>query len=277
MNMVAFNYARWIAKRITSSMNVDRKIFIIGGPGTGKSMTGFALAKKLAKWVSYYKYGNFDHADEFFKFDKDHIAVINTLDLIHVMTAKLVKHSIKIIDDCGSAQGFTGRRAMSAENIDMASIYGTNRTDNGVTIYCVQDETFTDLRMRKLADDVIDLNDYIQRGPLRIGKLWKLKRDKQNNKKINKARFMTYDNGHWLSIESFSTFLPEPEDKKKYDELRKVKEAENSRTISERYTKIIVNDKVEQEKQRCPYCNSIRLYYSSKYNRTTCRGCGKTL
>jgi hypothetical protein len=274
--MVLFNYARWVAKEVTGPKNIDKKIFITGPSGSGKSMAGLRLALAVKRWISHYNHGNFDHADDYFQFDKDHIAIIDTEDLIHVMTTKLRKNSIKIIDDCGTSVGFTNRRAMSNENLDIASIYSTNRVRNGVTIYCVQDEKFTDLRMRKLANENIDFTEYIQKGPYRVAKLRKMKMDERAKGGVKKCRFMTYDCGQWVTIETIAIDLPADEPKAKYDEMREKAEDKNTRTINDRYKKLTSNEEIENNKPRCPYCNSTRLYYSKKLNKTTCRGCGRT-
>jgi ABC-type dipeptide/oligopeptide/nickel transport system ATPase component len=100
--LVLFNLARWIAKEVTGPKNTDKKIFIVGPGGSGKSMTGVRLARAVARWISYYNHnGIFAHDKEYFEFDKDHIAIISTKDLLHVMTNRLKKNSVKIIDDCG--------------------------------------------------------------------------------------------------------------------------------------------------------------------------------
>jgi hypothetical protein len=279
-----FNFARWVAKQITNNKkNIDIKIFIVGPAGSGKSMTGLTLALLLDKYVAYFVYGKDEymkHIGEFFSFDPNHIAIINTQDLIHVMTTMLCKHSIKVIDDCGAAEGFTSRRSMSTANIDIASIYGTNRVHNGVTIYCVQDTTFTDVRMRKLANVVIDLTNYVEVGNDKIGvvrmaQLRKIRMDKKAKSGINECRFMTYENGQWVTQESIACFMPPAEFKDKYDKMRNLKEAENSKAINEKYSLIIKQEETENEKPRCPYCNSTQLYYSEKKNVTKCKGCGR--
>lgn len=256
-----FNLARWVAKEITGPKNVDKKIFIVGGAGDGKSMTGVAFARAVAKWISYYRYGNFDHIDEFYTFDKDHVAVISQKDLIHVMTKRLVKNSVKIIDDCGASKGFTNRRAMSTENLDIVSIYGTNRVQNGATIICVQDTDFTDLRMRMLANVIIDLTDYYQDGPCRMAKLWKITKDSNAKGKIRKRRFMTYENGEWITIESIACFMPTLEDRKMYDDLRDIKEKENTDSINEKYDKLVEAEKTEDSRPKCVHCGSKQLEY----------------
>lgn len=256
-----FNFARWAAKRIRSKKNVDLKIFVVGGPGDGKSMTGVILAKRIAKWLSYFEYGDFDHINEFYKFDGDHVAVISTKDLLHVMSKRLNKNSGKILDDCGSSKGFTNRRSMSNENLDMVSIYGTNRTQNGYLIVCVQDVDFTDPRMKWLANVVIDLTDYYQDGPFRMAKLYKITKDKKRKGGIRLSRFMTYEHGEWVTIESIACFLPPEDEKKPYDDLRDAKEGENSHVINEKYKKIEKQEEIESAKPRCKYCNSSQLEY----------------
>lgn len=273
--MTLFNYSRWIAKQVTGPKNIDKKIFITGPSGCGKSMAGLRLALAVAKWISFYNHNNFDHLEEYFKFDKDHIAIINTIDLMHVMTTKLRKNSVKIIDDCGTSVGFTNRRAMSKENLDIASIYGTNRVRNGVTIYCVQDEKFTDLRMRKLANENIDFNDYIQEGPFRIAKLRKMKMDEKAKGGIKKCRFMTYDCGQWVTQETIAFDLPDPVIKKIYDKRREAEEDKNSRMINQRYKDLSDKAEIELNKNHCPYCNSTKLYHGKNY--VKCQGCGRRL
>lgn len=272
--MTAFNYSRWIAKEVTGPKNIDKKIFVVGPAGSGKSMTGLALAEAVSKWISYYNHKDMAHAGEYFAFDQDHIAVIDTTDLIHVMTTPLKNNSIKIIDDCGASIGFTNRRSMSRENLDLASIYGTNRVRNGVTIYCVQDINFTDLRMKKLANEIIDLTDFYQRGPFRIARLWRIRMNGENRKGITKCRFMTYERGQWVTQESIAVFLPTDELRLKYEALRVEKEAANANMIRDKYTRLVEKTTQVENKERCPKCNSPRLYKGKKTSHKTCRECG---
>jgi DNA-directed RNA polymerase subunit RPC12/RpoP len=162
---------------------------------------------------------------------------------------------------------------MSDENLDIASVYGTNRVQNGVTIYCVQDTTFTDIRMRKLADIVIDLTEWYQSGRFRIAKLRKIRMDKNSKPGIKEVRFMTYEHGEWVTQENIACELPDPDTKKLYDEMRERKEAENSKAINRKYNKMLENEEIEDNRPRCPHCNSTRLYHSKKGVR--CNGCGR--
>lgn len=270
--MTLFNYARWIAKEVTGNKNIDKKIFVVGPAGSGKSMTGMALAPAVAKWISYYNHGNFDHQKDYFTFDKDHVAVINMNDLIHVMANRLIKNSVKIIDDCGASKGFTNRRSMSTENLDIVSIYGTNRVQNGVTIICVQDSDFTDIRMRKLANETIDLNDYYQAGPCRMAKLFKIRMDRYSKNGIRQCRFMTYEHGVWVTQESIACFLPPPDLMAQYDALRVEKERENTQMIYDKYLKLAEKGTVDKNKLRCPACTSTDIYPGKKHN--SCHKCG---
>lgn len=238
-------------------------------------MTGVRFADALKRWISYYNHNQiFAHGDEYFTFDTEHVAVISTKDLIHVMTNRLKRNSIKIIDDCGASKGFTSRRSMSTENLDVASIIGTNRTQNGVCIICVQDTSFADIRMRMLADILIDLTEYTQSGRFRMGVLRKIKKDKTHRDGVKLCRFMTYEHGVWVTQETIACEMPNRELKLKYDELRDAKEAENSKMINDKYNKMLEMQDAEDRKQRCPYCNSTQLYYSDKNNTTKCKGCG---
>jgi hypothetical protein len=275
--MTLFNYSKWVARQITNkSKNVDKKIFIIGPAGSGKSKTGLTLAVAIARWVSYYVYGDFDHWKEFFNFDPDHVAVIDTSDLVALMIKKLKRFSIKIVDDCGTAEGITARRSMSQANLDTVSIYGTNRTDNGVTIICVQDTSFTDKRMRMLADEVIDLNEFVQQGPVRIGKLWKVRMDRNSKYGMRLCRFMTYNNGQWVTIEGIACFMPDQPGHGidgEYNKLRKTKQDAQSEKMSSKYKKIEQDIEIQNERQKCPYCNSIQLRQRSKGLK--CEKCGR--
>jgi hypothetical protein len=275
--MTLFNFGKWAARQVTDSeKNVDLKIFIIGGPGTGKSKTGLALAKSVRRWTSFFLCGDFDHAEDYFSFDEDHIAVIDTNDLVNVMIKKLRKHSTKIVDDCGTAKGINARTSMTEETQDIVSIYGTNRTDNGITIICVQDTTFADKRMRMLADVVIDLTDYYQEGPFRMAKLSKIRMDSSAKYGIRKCRFMTYEHGEWLTVESIACFMPDLPNQgidKQYNDLRKIKQDAQSLMIAEKFKKASQAKEVQDERPRCPYCNSTRLYHGKSGQR--CNNCGK--
>lgn len=275
--MTLFNYSKWIAKEVTGPKNIDKKIFVVGPAGSGKSMTGLKLAHSVARWISYYNHNeSFDHADKYFKFDSDHIAVIDTGDLIHVMTTPLERNSVKVIDDCGASVGFTNRRSMSKENLDIVSIYGTNRTRNGVTIICIQDTDFGDVRLRKLANEIIDLNDYYQVGPFRVAKLSKIKMDKRAKNGIRPCRFMTYEHGVWVTQEGIACTLPPAKLKDEYDKLREVKESANAEMINKKYNQL--SGKIESvnknDKFKCPSCKSADTRYSKKTMSCYCRRCG---
>jgi hypothetical protein len=277
-----FNYAKWVAKEVTDpKKNIDKKIFVVGPAGAGKSMTGLALATAISKWIAYYVKERFDKdtkPEDYFTFDDDHVAIINTLDLIKLMVKKLPKYSIKIVDDCGASEGFTARRSMSKANMDLISIYGTNRTDNTITIICVQDTTFTDKRMRMLANEVIDLTAYYQLGPIRIGKLYKIKMDNKSKYGIRMCRFMTYENSQWVTQESIACMLPTDTIKVLYDDKRKVKQDEQSMSILDTYTKTI-EEKAQAKKDmdnrpKCPGCNSVSIYKRERTHDMKCRTCG---
>jgi hypothetical protein len=248
------------------------KIFITGPAGSGKSMAGVRLIKAIAKWISYYIYGNFDHAEEFFKFDKEHVAVIDTKDLIYVMTRQLRRFSCKLIDDIGAAEGFTSRRSMSGANLDIVSVYGTNRTQNGVAVYCVQDKSYADKRMRELGNVEIDFTEYTTSGSFRVAILRKIKK-LGDNQGVRLCRFMTYENGQWVTQETIGIDLPDYQSKKIYDDLRDKKEAENSKKINEKYSKMVEANEVKDNRPKCPHCGSTRLYYGTKGNR--CNNCGR--
>jgi hypothetical protein len=234
-------------------------------------MTGLALATAVAKWISYYNHdGDLGHASEYFSFDPDHIAVIDTEDLIHLMTQYPKKNSVRVIDDCGAAIGFTNRRSMSRESLDTMSIYGTNRVRNCATIICVQDTSFTDLRMRLLANEIIDLRDFYQSGPLRFGRLWKIKMDNTRKGGVKLCRFMTYEHGEWVTQERIATFLPPEDLMAQYNELRERKDRENTEKLYEKYQG--KEEEVDDDRERCPECGSPKLYHGKKH--TTCRGCG---
>jgi hypothetical protein len=286
----AWSYAQYVAKMVTGPKNIDRKIFIVGDSGDGKSMTGLCLALRISAWIAYYenvklvkqnKIAN-AKAEDYFKFDDDHIACINTDDLIHVATVELPQYSIKMLDDCGAAVGFTNRRAMTNDNLDMVSIIGTNRVRNGVTIYCVQTEDFTDVRMRMLANEKIDLTDYTEsNGKYRIAKLFKIKRAKGHKNKIIECNFAFWSHGkhggkfksrEYCTIEGIICFMPDDQAVvDKYNELRIRKEADNTRAIKEKYKNIQTEQEIKDEMPRCKYCNSSQLEYRT--NGIKCNKC----
>jgi hypothetical protein len=266
-----FNFSRWVARQVTDpKKNVDQKIFIVGPAGSGKSMAGLALAQAVSKWISFYNHeGNLSHASEYFSFDEDHIAVIDNQDLIRLMTTYPKRNSVRIIDDCGAATGFTNRRSMSTENLDLVSIYGTNRVRNCVTIVCVQDTNFTDIRMRVLANEIIDLRDWFQQGPLRFGKLWRIRMDNKAKRGFREVRFMTYTHGQWSTCECIACNLPTPSLIAQYDELRERKDRENTLRLSEKYN--TTKEKNNYNKERCPKCGSAELRYRQKTHDWKCK------
>lgn len=276
--MTLFNYAKYVAKEITSTKNCDKKIIISGPAGAGKSMSGIKLAQSIAKWIPYWlikRYGIVSKPEDFFKFDDDHIAIIDNDDLRKLMIKKLVRYSIKIADDCGTTEGVTSRRSMSDANLKTISIYGTNRTDNGVLIICVQDTTFIDKRLRMLANEVIDLSNWYQAGPVRIGQLRKIRIDNNAKYGIGLRKFRTYEHGRWVSQESIAYMMPDDATKKLYDEKRKEKqEAQTARILEELENK----DKKEIEdesKLKCPKCgngNKSKIYNGKKNK--SCYSCG---
>jgi hypothetical protein len=280
-----WSYAQYIARLITGPKNIDRKIFVVGDSGDGKSMTGLCLAIRIAYWVSYYQNLKLikqnlpptAKPEDYFTFDKDHVACINTDDLLHVATNRLPQYSVKILDDCGAALGFTNRRSMTTENLDMVSIIGTNRVQNGVTIYCVHTEDFTDVRMRMLANDKIDLTDYIQsKGGYRIANLYKIKRGKNHKNKISECKFAFYSYGEYCTVEGIVCFMPEQKIVDEYNTLRLAKEKENTDGINLKYKQYKQEIEMKEEKPRCPYCNSTQLY-NKKDGTILCRGCGKRI
>lgn len=269
--MTLFNLAKWVAKEVTGNKNVDKKIYVVGPAGSGKSMTGLSLANACAKWISFYNHDDFKHASKYFKFDEDHIAVINTDDFIKLMTSYPEKNSVRIIDDCGAAVGFTSRRSMSKENLDIVSIYGTNRVRNCVTIICVQDTNFTDKRMRMLADVIIDMRNYSQNGPLRMGKLWHIRMVDDRKGGYKKCRFMTYECGQWVTQESVACFMPPDDLLRQYNELRTAKDMENTGMLNRKYAH---KEEDNSGKMKC-VCGSINLYKTKKGWK--CKRCGQII
>jgi hypothetical protein len=292
---LCWSYAQYIAKMITGPKNIDRKIFVVGDSGDGKSLTALNLAIRISRWVAYYlnceqvkKNEQATHKpEEFFKMDNDHVGCILGEDLIHVATVELPQYSIKILDDCGAALGFTNRRSMSGENLDLVSIIGTNRVRNGVMIYTVQTETFTDIRMQMLANEKIDLAGYTQSGDkYRLGQLYKIKRDKKRRNKIVECKFAFWSFGkqgkkgqEYCTVEGIICYPPEDQALiDKYNNMRKEKEAENTQAIKNKYAAVQkemdVSQKIQQHTQICPKCFKSDLRYSKKERLVYCRSCG---
>jgi hypothetical protein len=241
------------------------KIFITGPPAGGKSMTGVRLAKAIDRWCGYYVYGNFEHAGDFFTLDENHIAVIDTVDLMILMTNRLRRFSIKIADDIGGAEGIDSRTSQSKSNINLTRVLKTNRTQNGVLLCCFQDDMDVDRRLRKIANIEINLNEYQESGSFRIAKLRKIQKNEDNrNTGIKFTRFMTYEHGEWVTVESIAVDLPDPESKKIYDEIRERKEIENTNALNAQYVQAKQQKNKSDTKPHCPHCGSIQLSYRTK-------------
>lgn len=276
--MTLFNYARYVAGEITSNKNCDKKIIISGPAGAGKSMTAVKLAQAIAKWIPYWlikRYGIVSKPEDFFKFDDDHIAIIDGDDLRRLMVNPLVKHSIKIADDCGTADGVTSRRSMSKANLNTISIYGTNRTNNGVLIIAVQDTTFIDKRLRMLANEVIDLANWYQVGPIRIGQLRKIRITNTAKYGIGLRKFRTYEHGRWVSQESIACMMPDDDIKMLYDEKRKEKQEAQTALILKELENKDKKEIQDSNKKICPSCgcgNKTKIHTGKKYTR--CYSCG---
>jgi ribosomal protein L37AE/L43A len=254
--MTLFNLSRWIAKEITGVGDRDMKIYIIGPPGSGKSKTALRLAQAIGKWVSWYKHKDFDHADDYFKLDGEHLAVISSDDLYNMLTTYPPMYQVRIADDCGNAAGFDSRQSMSRKNMDLNSIWSTNRTRHCVTIVTMHDLNFNDLRQVLLADIVIDMREWYQAGRFRMAKLWKIRMVERSkgNRGALLARFMTYEHDRWVVQESLACEMPSPEVVKAYDEIRAIKDKENT----ERVQKMLLNIKDEMQttvsKPKCVRC-----------------------
>jgi predicted RNA-binding Zn-ribbon protein involved in translation (DUF1610 family) len=128
--------------------------------------------------------------------------------------------------------------------------------------------------MRKLADVIIDLTDWYQYGPFRIGRLRKIRMDKTSKIGIKEVRFMTYQHGEWVTQENIACEMPDPETKIIYDDMREKKEAENSKAINEKYNKMLAKDEAENNRPTCPNCGSVQYKWIKKLNHYHCNGCG---
>lgn len=275
--MTLFNLSRWIAKEVTGAGDRDIKIYIIGPPASGKSKTAVALALKIKKWLSWYLYKDFEHQDEYFKFDSEHLAIISSDDLLKMMMTYPPMYQIRIVDDCGNTRGFDSRKSMSHENSDINSIWSTNRTRHCITIVTLHDFNFSDRRQVLIADIVIDLRGYTQSGRFRMAKIYKIGMDKSSNgnRGVRLTRFMTYENGQWVTQESLACELPPADICKQYDELRAAKDKENTEKAYQKYQTANSDKEVKDTRPRCTSCNSPRLYHGKKVTR--CLNCGKVL
>jgi len=276
-DMVLFNLSRWIAKEVTGSGDRDMKIYIIGPPAAGKSKTAIALALKLKKWLSWYIHKDFLHGDEFFKMDKDHLAIIDSNDLFRMMTTYPPMYQVRIVDDCGNTEGFDSRQSMSRKNGGLNSIWSTNRTRHCITIVTLHDTAFSDKRQVLLADIVIDLRDYYQSGRFRMARLYKIKMDKHRasgDRGAKMCRFMTYENGQWVTQESLACELPPKEICQEYDKMRAIKDKENTEKVYNSF-----NEAQKMQEQNCsipccPVCFKTDIRYSKKEDIRYCRNCG---
>ena len=68
---------------------------------------------------------------------------------------------------------------------------------------------------------------------------------------------MTYERGVWVTQEAVACELPEPDIKNEYDQLRDLKEAENSEMINKKYDMMLKTEEAEMNKKHC--VSPIRL------------------
>jgi len=272
--LTLFNFGRWVAKEITGSGDRDMKIYVIGPPGSGKSKTALRLALSIRKWISWYIHKDFEHGEEYFKLDNEHLAVISSEDLFKMMTNYPPMYQIRIADDCGNTAGFDSRQSMSRKNMDLNSIWSTNRTRHCVTIVTLHDLNFNDLRQVMLADVVIDLRDYYQSGRFRMAKLWKIKMTERSkgNRGAQLARFMTYERGAWVVQESLACEMPPLDVVEGYDKIRAAKDKENTLRVQNMLSQYNAEMQDMNNKPKCVACGSkdVRAIKEGR----KCRVCG---
>jgi hypothetical protein len=272
--LTLFNFSKWIAKQVTGPADRDMKIYIIGPPGSGKSKTALSLALKTRKWLSWCVYKDFKHEEEFFKIDGDHMAVIDSDDLFKMMTKYPPMHQIRIVDDCGNTEGFNSRRSMSEKNVDINSIWSTNRTRHCITIVTLHDTAFNDKRQVLLADIIIDLRKFYQVGRYRMAKLYRIRMGESNfNRGVNFSRFMTYERGTWITQESIACEMPPADVCKAYDDIRAVKDKANTEKVFKKYEATNAIKTASDNRPKCPNCGSVQLYFGTRDTR--CNKCGK--
>lgn len=289
--MVLFNFPRWVVKRILDKKkNADTKILIIGPAGSGKSMAGVTLGEQVDKWIvqsinEVQGIGAAEHG-EYFNVDWEHMAIIDDKDLVKLMVKPLKKHSVKVADDCGAAEGVNARRSMSKKNIDLIRIYGTNRTERGVLIICVQDDSFIDKRLRMLANIIIDLREwYSEFVPgldggdeieIRFAKLYKIVMDNTQKYSIQTKKFQVHQHGKMARVETIALVLPSDNGKSNYDMMRTEKqEAETSKVLAEIEAQDAPKD---TGKKKCPDCGwTSSVKYFKRTKTWQCTHCDKIL
>jgi hypothetical protein len=125
-----------------------------------------------------------------------------------------------------------------------------------------------------LADIIIDLRNYSQSGPIRLGKLWHIRMVDDSKGGYKRCRFMTYEGnpGQWVTQESVACFMPPDDLLKQYNELRAAKDKENTEMLSGKYGNETKPKPVL--KPRCYKCEGSDVRYLQRTNEWKCKTCG---
>lgn len=211
-----YSLALEIARRLWIYKRQYAKVLIMGGTGRGKSYTALVLAWRVALWLSWFKYKDYDHWQEFFDL-QNNLVVADKEMMLEVKRKGLKKHSVFIFDEIQISHN--SRQFREEANMELNEIFQFKRTKQCLIIGTIQEHIAQDRQARNLYDFFIDMDDLdaYEEG-VNFCKVFRVRLRPRSPK--SKSIHTPYPADHGTTWCMCAVPMPPPEISKLYEKLR---------------------------------------------------------
>lgn len=198
--------------------NMDMTIAFLGSKGSGKSYACLRCAELLDP-----------------DFDPSTNVVFSTEDFIQLVSnrgdKKLKRGAVVIFEEIGV--NVEARRFFTDDNINLSHILETFRTNNLIVLMNTPDQSFTDAKLRKLFDFVVEMNGILHKREVSYGSI----KIVQNNPVLGRTYYKHkrgIKDGEFTKVKSIVFSIPTKKTRDFYEKARtKFKEGVMDKAISQ--------------------------------------------